>query len=102
MINKFNIKPKDLDQLLNAWTADAAYLKQRSPASSIHSFIGALEEVACLSIMQYGSLEAHFKQATSDPAFRSALAPYPDRIVASPYLSLEKLQCLESVSTKLR
>ena len=30
LINKFNVEPKDLDQLLNAWTADAAYLKQRT------------------------------------------------------------------------
>ena len=28
----------------------------------------------------------HFKQATSDPAFRSALAHYPDSTVASPHL----------------
>lgn len=29
LINKFNVKPEDLDQLLNAWAADAAYLKQK-------------------------------------------------------------------------
>jgi hypothetical protein len=28
----------------------------------------------------------HFKQATSDPAFRSALAHYPDSAVGSPHL----------------
>ncbi|HEX6281570.1 MAG TPA: hypothetical protein VFZ67_05030 [Nitrososphaera sp.] len=56
LINKFNVKPEDVDQLLNAWTADAGlYLKQK-PGLSPHSFIGALEEVACLSITLYGSL----------------------------------------------
>ena len=33
LINKFNIKPEDVDQLLKAWTADAKYFKQLSPQS---------------------------------------------------------------------
>jgi Antibiotic biosynthesis monooxygenase len=42
LINKFNVKPKDLDQLLNAWTADAAYLKQKPGFiySQLHRGIG--------------------------------------------------------------
>lgn len=42
LINKFNVKPKDLDQLLNARTADAAYLKQKPGFiySQLHRGIG--------------------------------------------------------------
>jgi hypothetical protein len=42
LINKFNVKPKDLDQLLNAWTAYAAYLKQKPGFiySQLHRGIG--------------------------------------------------------------
>jgi hypothetical protein len=29
LINKFNVKPEDVNNLLNAWAADAAYLKQK-------------------------------------------------------------------------
>jgi heme-degrading monooxygenase HmoA len=29
MINKFNVKPHDVRGLLEAWAADAAYLKQK-------------------------------------------------------------------------
>ena len=29
LINKFNVKPEDADNLLKAWAADAAYLKQK-------------------------------------------------------------------------
>ena len=29
LINKFNVKPEDVDSLLKAWAADAAYLKQK-------------------------------------------------------------------------
>lgn len=42
LINKFNVKPEDLDQLLNAWAADAAYLKQKPGFiySQLHRGIG--------------------------------------------------------------
>lgn len=45
LINKFNVKPEDLDQLLNAWAADTAdyYLKQKEPSfiySQLHRGIG--------------------------------------------------------------
>lgn len=48
LINKFNIKPEDVDNnnsLLNAWAADAAdyYLKQKEPGfiySQLHRGIG--------------------------------------------------------------
>jgi hypothetical protein len=48
LINKFNVKPEDVDNnnsLLNAWTADAAhyYLKQKEPgfiSTQVHRGIG--------------------------------------------------------------
>ena len=42
LINKFNVKPEDLDQLLNVWAADAAYLKQKPGFiySQLHRGIG--------------------------------------------------------------
>jgi Antibiotic biosynthesis monooxygenase len=42
LINKFTVKPEDLDQLLNAWAADAAYLKQKPGFiySQLHRGIG--------------------------------------------------------------
>ncbi len=55
LINKFNVKPEDVDQLLKAWAADAAYLKQKPGFISTQLHRG-IEEVVCLSITQYGSL----------------------------------------------
>lgn len=85
LINKFNVKPEDVDQLLNAWAADAAYLKQKPGfiSTQLHRGIGG----SCVFI-NYAVWESvrHFKQATSDPAFRSALARYPDSTMASPPL----------------
>jgi hypothetical protein len=55
LINKFNVKPEEVDQLLKAWAADAAYLKQKPGFISTQLHRG-MEEVVCLSIMLYGSL----------------------------------------------
>lgn len=85
LINKFNVKPDDVDQFLRAWAADAAYLKQKPGfiSTQLHRGIGG----SCVFI-NYAVWESveHFKQATSDPAFRSALAHYPDSATGSPHL----------------
>ena len=85
LINKFNVKPEDVDQLLRAWAADAAYLKQKRGfiSTQLHRGIGG----SCVFI-NYAVWESveHFKQATSDPEFRSALAHYPDSTTGSPHL----------------
>lgn len=85
LINKFNVKPEDADQLLKAWASDAAYLKQKPGfiSTQLHRGIGG----SCVFI-NYAVWESveHFKQATSEPEFRSALARYPDSTVGSPHL----------------
>jgi heme-degrading monooxygenase HmoA len=85
LINKFNVKPEDVAQLLKTWAADAAYLKQKPGfiSTQLHQGIGG----SCVFI-NYGVWESveQFKQATSDPAFRSALARYPDSTTGSPHL----------------
>lgn len=87
LINKFVVKPKDVDQLLKAWAAAAAYLKQkpRFISTQLHHGIGG----SCVFINHavWESIE-HFKQATTgDSAFKkSALARYPDCTTGSPHL----------------
>ena len=72
LINKFNVKPEDSDNLLKAWAADAAYLKQKPGfiSTQLHRGIGG----SCVFI-NYALWESveHFKQATSDPAFSPLL-----------------------------
>src|SRR5215213_5374957 len=88
LINKFNVKPEEVDQLLKAWAADAAYLKQKPGfiSTQLHRGIGG----SCVFI-NYAVWESvkYFKQATSDPAFRSTLARYPDGTVGSPHLFIK-------------
>ena len=54
--NKFNVKPDDVRGLLEAWAADAAYLKQHSWVSFLASFIAVYQAAACLSTMRCGNL----------------------------------------------
>jgi hypothetical protein len=57
MINKFNVKPNDVCGLLEAWEADAAYLKQ-STVSIMLSFIAVYQAAACLSTTRCGNLKS--------------------------------------------
>ncbi|MDQ3839723.1 MAG: antibiotic biosynthesis monooxygenase [Thermoproteota archaeon] len=85
LINKFNVKPEDTDQLLKAWTADAAYFKQQPGfiSAQLHRGIGG----SCVFV-NYAVWEStqHFKNAADKPEFKSKLKEYPDSATASPHL----------------
>ena len=75
--NKFNVKPDDVRGLLEAWAADAAYLKQKLGFISAQLHLGTSGSCVFVNYAVWESVE-YFNQATSDPAFRSALARYPE------------------------
>lgn len=75
--NKFNVKPDDVRGLLEAWGADAAYLKQKLGFISAQLHRGISGSCVFVNHAVWESVE-YFNQATSDPAFRSALARYPE------------------------
>ena len=81
LINKFNVKPEDADNLLKAWAADAAYLKQKPGFISTQLHRGISGSCVFVDYAVWESVE-YFNQATSDPAFRSALARYPESTAA--------------------
>ena len=83
--NKFNVKPYDVRGLLEAWAADAAYLKQKLGFISAQLHRGISGSCVFVNYAVWESVE-YFNQASSDPAFRSALAQYPDSTVRSPHL----------------
>jgi heme-degrading monooxygenase HmoA len=85
LINKFNVDPGQVDQLIQAWAADAAVM-QRLPgyiSTQLHRGIGG----SCV-FLNYAVWETtlHFKQAFNNPEFQSQLAHYPSSAVASPHL----------------
>jgi heme-degrading monooxygenase HmoA len=85
LINKFNVKPEDVNQLLKAWAADATYFKQQPGfiSAQLHRSIGG----SCVFV-NYAVWESpeHFKNAANKPEFKSKLGEYPDSATASPHL----------------
>ncbi|MDQ4074042.1 MAG: antibiotic biosynthesis monooxygenase [Thermoproteota archaeon] len=85
LINKFNVKPEDVDQLLKAWSDDASYFKQQPGfiSTQLHRGIGG----SCVFI-NYAVWESTqlFRQAFANPEFKSKLGAYPDSTVTSPHL----------------
>ncbi len=79
--NKINVKPDDVRGLLEAWTADAAYLKQELRFHFCPVHRGISDSCVFVNYAVWESVE-HFNQATSDPAFRSALGRYPESTAA--------------------
>ena len=70
LINKFNVNPEDVDRLLKAWAADAAYFKQQPGfiSTQLHRGIGG----SCVFI-NYAVWESteQFKEEFNRPEFKS-------------------------------
>jgi heme-degrading monooxygenase HmoA len=83
LINKLTVKPEDVDQLLRAWAADAAYFKQQPGfiSTQLHRGIGG----SCVFI-NYAVWESTelYKRAFKSPEFQPH--QYPPSAVASPHL----------------
>ncbi len=85
LINTFRVAPQDVDQLLDAWAADAAYLKTKPGFISTQLHRGIAGSCVFLNHAVWESVEA-FRNAFSDPHFQATFARYPDSTVASPHL----------------
>lgn len=85
LINTFTVAPQDIDALLAAWAADAAYLKGQPGfiAAQLHRGIAGSGVFCNLAVWE--SVPA-FRDAFADPQFQATLARYPDSTVASPHL----------------
>ena len=85
LINQFTVEPNEAGHLLNAWTADAAWMKQQPGFISTQLHRGS-GEAGCSSTTRSGNPTAHLKRAFTNPEFQSKLAQYPPSAVASPHL----------------
>ncbi len=85
LINTFKVAPEDADALLEAWAADAAYMKQKPGFISTQLHRGVAGSSVFLNYAVWESVEA-FRAAFSDPQFQATFARYPDSTVASPHL----------------
>ena len=85
LVNTFHVEPEEADALLEAWTADAAYLKAKPGFISTQLHRGLAGSSTFLNVAVWESVEA-FRAAFGDPTFQETFARYPDSTVASPHL----------------
>lgn len=85
LVNTFQVEPEDADALLDAWGADAGYLKTRPGFISTQLHRGAAGSSTFLNVGVLESVAA-FKAALGDPKFQQGFARYPATTVASPHL----------------
>ena len=85
LVNVFNVAAADIPALLEAWAADANWMKQQPGYISTQLHRGIAGSTVFLNYAMWESV-AHFRAAFNHPAFKSALAHYPSSAVASPHL----------------
>ena len=85
LINTFHVAPEDVDALLAAWAADAAYLKHKPGFISAQLHRGVAGSGVFCNLAVWESVAA-FRDAFGDPQFQATFARYPDSTVASPHL----------------
>ena len=85
LINTFTVALEDAEALLEAWAADAAYLKTKPGFISTQLHRGIAGSCVFLNHAVWESVEA-FRKAFGDPKFQETFARYPDSTVASPHL----------------
>ena len=85
LVNTFRVAPEDVEQLLEAWAADAAYLRTKPGFISTQLHRGIAGSCVFLNHAVWESVEA-FRNAFGDPSFQATFARYPDSTVASPHL----------------
>jgi heme-degrading monooxygenase HmoA len=85
LVNVFSLDKADEQALLNAWQADAEFMKRQPGfiSTQLHRAIG--ESPTYLNYAVWEST-AHFRAAFTNPGFRKGLAAYPRSTVASPHL----------------
>jgi heme-degrading monooxygenase HmoA len=86
LINTFlQVAPSDVDALLEAWAADAAYLKGQPGFISAQLHRGIAGSTVLCNLAVWESMAA-FREAFGAPPFQASFAGYPDSTVALPHL----------------
>jgi heme-degrading monooxygenase HmoA len=85
LVNIFQVSETDVSTLLNAWAADAAWMKRQPGFISTQLHQGIAGSTVLMNYAVWESV-AHFRAAFNHPDFKQALALYPSSTVASPHL----------------
>jgi heme-degrading monooxygenase HmoA len=85
LVNVFTLEQADEPALLEAWKADAAFMKQQPGFISTQLHRATGESPTYLNYAVWEST-AHFRAAFTHPQFKEGLSAYPRSTVASPHL----------------
>jgi len=85
LVNVFQVEEKDIPALLEAWEADANWMKRQPGYISTQLHRGIAGSTTFLNYAVWESV-AHFRAAFTHPEFKGALEHYPSTAVASPHL----------------
>lgn len=85
LINTFTVPAEEGDQLLAAWTSDAAVMKGQPGFISTQLHRGIAGSGIFLNYAVWESV-AHFRSAFGNPEFRARLGTYPESVTTSPHL----------------
>ena len=85
LLNKFTVKPEDIDEFLKVFSATTEMFKQQPGfiSAQLHRGIGGSN-----TFFNYVTWESakHFKQAFNRPEFRSSMADVLPNTIMSPHL----------------
>ena len=85
LVNVFTVDPAEEAALVEAWTADAGYMKAQPGfvSTQLHRALGASP-----TYLNYAIWEStqRFRAAFTSPGFIAGLAKYPPSAVATPHL----------------
>jgi heme-degrading monooxygenase HmoA len=87
LINKFNVKPEEVDQFLKSWAADAEIFKRQPGFISTQLHRGIAGSCVFINYAVWESTE-HYKRAFNNPELSGAwsLEKFPASTTASPHL----------------
>ena len=85
LLNKFTVKPEDIDEFLKVFEATTKVMKQKPGFISAQLHRGIAGSSTFFNYAVFESVE-HFKRAFNTPEFRSSMANLPPNTVMSPHL----------------
>jgi heme-degrading monooxygenase HmoA len=85
LINQFNIGPEDVDQFLEVWAEDAAFMKRQPGFISTQLHRGTAGSSTLVNVAVWESARA-LGDAVRSPEFMASSARYPETGVAAPHV----------------
>ena len=85
LVNVFTVDPDEQDAIVEAWQADAQWMKKQPGyiSTQMHKAVG--DSSMYLNYAVWDSV-ADFRAAFSNPEFQNALSHYPSSAVTAPHL----------------